>query len=180
MNRMTIFISHIYHYDFTKLGLSTTILRFSVINLSMFLIPLIFDQPQIVIGSIINFLLIYIAFNFKNNELLPAIFLPAMATVLRGALLGSSTPFLIFLMPLIWIANAIFVMSLRYFAILNWKIEKTLILSAILKAGVLFSLSLIVIKALALPEVLFLAMGPMQLLTAAIGSAVYMILQKKK
>lgn len=180
MNRMTTFVSQIYYYHPTKIRLTSSVLRFSLINLSMFIIPLIFDQPQIVIGSIINFCLIYIAFNFKQAELLPAIFLPAIATVLRGALLGSTTPFLIFLMPFIWIANALFVMSLRYFAILNWRFSKIVILSSIVKAFVLFSLSLIIVKALTLPEVLLIAMGPLQLATALIGSAVYGILHRKK
>lgn len=178
MNRLITICSRIYFLDLTRISFSTTIFRYGVINIALFLTPLVFDQPQIIVGSLVNFLLIYIALNFRKAQLLPAIFLPSIAAVLRGSLLGSLTPSLLALMPFIWIANAVLIGSIRALVFKNIGLKGSLFISALLKSIALLLMAFIVVKALNLNEALLIAMGPIQLLTASIGSVIYLIVHK--
>lgn len=81
-------LQSIYTHDFTRIEFKTQTWKFVLINFALFAIPLLLGQPQLLIGSIVNFGLVYMALNFKKNELLPAIFLPAIASLLHGVLWG--------------------------------------------------------------------------------------------
>lgn len=178
MNRLISICSRIYFLDLTRISFSTALFRYAVVNIALFLTPLVFDQPQIIVGSMVNFLLIYIALNFRKAQLLPAIFLPSLAAVLRGSLLGSLTPALLVLMPFIWIANAVLIGSIRALIFKNIGLKASLFISALLKSMALLAMSFIVVKAMNLNEALLMAMGPIQLLTASIGGLMYLIVHK--
>jgi hypothetical protein len=175
MNRLITICSRIYFLDLTRISFSTTIFRYAVVNVALFLTPLVFDQPQIIVGSMVNFLLIYIALNFRKAQLLPAIFLPSLAAVLRGSLLGSLTPSLIMLMPFIWISNAVLIGAIRALVFKNIGLKGSLFISALLKSLALLMMSFVVIKGMNLNEALLIAMGPIQLLTATIGGIIYLV-----
>jgi hypothetical protein len=144
----------------------------------MFATPFVFEHPQLLVGSIVNLFLIYIALNFQKSQLIPSIFIPSIAVILRGSLLGSVTPFLLFLMPIIWLGNALFIIVIRYLAIEKKSLILNLILSALVKALLLFSFTWLIVKTLSLPSILLIAMGITQLVTALIGGSVYYLLNR--
>jgi hypothetical protein len=178
MNRLINICSRIYFLDLTRISFSTAVFRYAVVNIALFLTPLVFDQPQIIVGSLVNFLLIYIALNFRKAQLLPAIFLPSLAALLRGSLLGNLTPALLVLMPFIWIANAILIGSIRALVFKNIGLKASLFIAALLKSLALLMMAFIVVEAMGLNEALLVAMGPIQLLTATFGGIMYLIVQR--
>lgn len=171
-------LTQLYFHDFTELKFSKSLLKYLSVNLLMFLLPFLLNQPQLLVGSIVNLGLIYIAINFKGRELLPAIFLPSLASVLNGVLLSSLTPFIAPLMPLIWISNALLVFSIRYFLLHKKYLLISLSLAGIFKVVVLFTGTWILVSALNFPTVLLNAMGLMQLFTISIASTIYLIISK--
>jgi len=135
-------------------------------------VPFIFKQPQIVIGSLINFLLILSVSNFPFRKILPIVILPSLATLLNGVLFGTFTIYIIYLVPIIAIANAIFMLSFKYI-----KVELLRVLIAtLLKVSFLFSLAYLLFSWGILPEIFLTTMGVVQFFTALIGGVLAQIL----
>ena len=167
----------IYAHDFTESKFETQTIKFWILNLALFIVPFFFGQPQLLIGSIVNFGLIYMALNFKRNELLPAIFLPSIATVLHGVVWGPLTIYIAVLMPLIWLGNAVLVLGIRYLVLTKKSTWLALLVSGIAKTLVLFLGTLLLIGLFNFPQALLLLMGVLQLGTVIIGSAAYIVLK---
>jgi hypothetical protein len=180
-------LKKIYFLDFTThKTISHATTKYLAVNALLFLVPLFLGESQILVGSIVNLLLIYIALNFKQAKLLPAIFLPAIASILRNTVLGSATVYLAVLLPFIWMANGIFIMAIRGLAY-KWqsnfsgkKLVLTLGISAVLKSLFLFSITFTLVSLFEFPSVLLVAMGLLQLATASIASVLYLVFSKAK
>ncbi|MBW2977799.1 hypothetical protein KY331_03055 [Candidatus Woesearchaeota archaeon] len=135
-----------------------------------FFIPLFIGHPQIVVGIVVNSLLIASALNVKGYKLLPVIISPALGAITRGVLFGPFTIFLLYMIPFIWIGNAILVFSFKFFKLrLKKNYWITLILGSLLKAGFLFSVAWILYSLGVIPVIFLTAMGMMQLTTAIFG-----------
>jgi hypothetical protein len=157
------------------------------VNVLLFAIPFFLEGPQIIVGTIVNFLLIYTALNFKQAKLLPAIFLPAIAGLLRGTVLGTVTVYLGVLMPFIWVANGLFVLAIRGLVARmlpvvaeGKKLFYCLGIASIIKVGFLFAITFALVSLFNFPQVLLLSMGAMQLATAMIGSVLYLLVFKRR
>lgn len=168
----------VYQHDFTALKFSAQFKRYLTINVLMFAIPLVLGQPQLLIGSIVNFALVYIALNFKKAELLPAIFLPAVAALLHGVIWGPMTPVLAILMPLVWLGNAVLVFGIRELRIRKVNLTLSLLIPGLLKIAVLFIGANVLVNALHLPAAIIQSMGLLQLYTFAIGAVTYLLFAK--
>ena len=157
----------------TLLGLELdTILLYTLYTLS-FLIPLLIKQPQLLIGSCINFIIVFTSLRYGFKKSIPVLLLPSLVSVGSGLLFGSATIFLIYLAPFIIISNSI----LSLFT--SWK--KNILgisLGILLKVGFLYSMTLLLTKIIGLPEVFLASMGIIQLYTALIGSTVAIVLSK--
>ena len=138
-----------------------------------FFLPLMIGHPQIVVGIVVNAMLITAALNLKGYKLWPVILLPAIGALSRGALFGPFTIFIVYMIPFIWIGNAILVYT---FKIMNLEMKKnyvfTLVVGACLKAGFLFLAALILVKTGIIPVIFLTTMGLFQLWTALAGGAV--------
>lgn len=143
-----------------------------------FLVPFLFKQPQILIGSIINFILIFSVSHFDTKKILPLIFVPSISSLLSGVLFGAFTPYLIYMIPLIAIANLIYILAFRYVRIKYIRI----VISALLKACFLFSCAYILVNMLHIPQIFLTTMGTIQFLTAIIGgiSAEFILIKNFK
>lgn len=134
-------------------------LKYVFANILLVAVPIFFDHPQILTGTIVNLILIYIAINFRRNALLPAVFLPSLAALAKGVLFGPFTIYLAIFAPFIWIANAIFIIGIRYF-LMKWKREIFAFgLAAIFKAAFLFSIALLLMSFIKVPTVFLGAMS---------------------
>jgi hypothetical protein len=138
-----------------------------------FFLPLMIGHPQIVVGVVVNAMLITAALNLKGYKLWPVILLPALGALSRGVLFGPFTIFLVYMIPFIWIGNAILVYT---FKIMKLEMKKnyifTLVVGALLKAGFLFLIALTLFKLGIIPVIFLAAMGLFQLWTALAGGLV--------
>jgi len=145
------------------------------VSLMVFLIPLILghvkDFPnQIIVGSLVNFLLAGSALYFSFKKSLPIILLPAIAAVLSGIIFGSFTIFLVYLIPFIWIGNALYVYFIKNFNLVNKINYFVSVLSAsVIKSVFIFSATLGLVFLGLVPEILLIPMGLVQFATAIIG-----------
>ena len=172
-------LKKLYFLDFTSDRiLSHATAKYLTINILLFAVPIFLGDSQIIVGSIVNLALIYIALNFKQAKLLPAIFIPAVASILRNTVLGSATLYLAILMPFIWMANGLFIISIREIANKGKSLFVSLGVSSIIKAIFLFSITFVLVSLFKFPNVLLIAMGILQLATALIASIVYLIMNK--
>lgn len=135
------------------------------IYLLSFTIPLIIKQPQLVIGSIINFILIFSISKYGLKKIFPLLFLPSLASFLNGVLFGVFTPYLLYLIPFIILSNLILVLTVKYVKIKYLNIG----IASLLKACFLFSATYILFNTIHIPEIFLTTMGIIQLYTALIG-----------
>ena len=152
-----------------------------VYSVVCFFIPLLIGHPQLVVGITVNALLIAAALNLKGYKLLPVIIAPALGALSRGMLFGPFTIFLLYLIPFIWIGNAILVFSFKWLK-LNKKKNYwlTLILGSGAKALFLFGAAYLLFSLGIIPVIFLTAMGVMQLTTALGGGVAAYVFQKAK
>lgn len=148
-----------------KIFLLNRNVQLTTIYILAFLIPLILKQPQILIGSLINLLLLFSIAKFETKKILPLIFIPSVASLLNGVLLETFTPYLIYMIPFIAIANLIFMLSFKYIKVKYLRV----LLSSLLKASFLFSCAYIFVNTIHIPQIFLTTMGEIQFLTALIG-----------
>ncbi|MBC8444270.1 hypothetical protein H8D83_01660, partial [Candidatus Woesearchaeota archaeon] len=103
-------------------------------------------------------------------KLLPIIILPSLAVLTKGLIFGPFTIFLAYMIPFIWIGNAILVFTFKKFN-LQKKLNKwiTLLFASAFKTAFLFSIAYLFIKIGILPAVFLTAMGLFQFYTAIMG-----------
>lgn len=139
--------------------------QLTLLYIIAFTIPFLLKGPQLLVGSSINFLLILSISQFKFKEILPALFLPSISSFIYGTLFGGATNFLLYLIPIIVIANGIYVYTYKNFKYNHLNI----IVASILKASFLFICVYILFKLSILPQIFLTTMGIIQLTTALIG-----------
>ncbi len=150
-------------------------LFFIALSIAIFFIPLILGHVksfpnQILVGSIVNFLLASSAMYLNFKKSLPIILLPAIAALISGIIFGQFTVFLVYLIPFIWIGNALYVYFIKNFNLVN-KINyfASVLGAGLIKAGFLFSATFVLVSFGLVPAVFLPAMGLMQFATATIG-----------
>lgn len=146
-----------------------------VFSLIMFLIPLFLWWPQILVWSIVNFILVMAALKFKTKNILPLLLLPSIAVVSRWIIFWPFTIFMVYLMPVIWISNYLLVYIVANFRYNEWI---NLSLWWISKVWFLFVISLIMIRIWLIPAFFAKAMWLWQLITIIIGGILALIIHK--
>lgn len=149
--------------------LTSKYFQLTLLYILAFSFPFILKEPQLLVGSCINFLLILSIKQFKFKEILPVLFLPSISSYIYGILFGGATYFLLYLIPLIGIANGIYVYSYKNLNIL---------LASAFKSVFLFVSVYILFRLEMLPQIFLTTMGIVQLATALIGGISAHILLK--
>jgi hypothetical protein len=156
---------------------STTAIKTMIFLILLFFIPFLLGGPQLLVGSIMNFLLIFIALRFKSYyAIIPMLMLPSIAASLRGLVFWPFTIFLVYMMPAIWIGNFILMYTIQHIktqrlSIFVWWILKTIFL---------FIIAYILIKLWILPAIFIKAMGIFQLVTVMIAGVIFVGFSKLK
>ncbi|MFH2028318.1 MAG: hypothetical protein ABIJ08_04230 [Nanoarchaeota archaeon] len=164
-----------------KLEHKQELFEITIYTIVSFFLPFFIGHPQIVVGVLVNSLLISSALNIKGYKLLPIIIAPALGALSRGMLFGPFTIFLLYMIPFIWIGNAILIYSFKWLNLdkrLNYWI--TLVIGSILKSAFLFAIAFILISLKILPTVFLTTMGIFQLYTAILGGILAFGFQKSK
>ena len=148
----------------TLLGLNInfdTLVLYSLYLLSV-LIPLLIGKPQLLVGSLVNFLITYSTLKYNVIKTTPILLLPSITATATGILFDGATHFLLYVMPFIMISNLI----LSFFV--SKKKTYTYILGILLKGGFLYIAYNVMNLLVGLPKV-FISSVNIQFITATIG-----------
>ena len=126
------------------------------------LVPLVIGKPQLLVGSIINFLIVYSTLQHGIKKTLPILILPSLTATTSGLLFDGATYFLLYLTPFIIFSNVI----LSYF--ISKKSTFHFFLGIIAKGSFLLSAYWILTHLIGLPTI-FLTSTYLQFATATVG-----------
>lgn len=150
-------------------------------SLAGFFLPFMLGHPQWLVGTIVNAMLISGALTVRGYKLLPIILLPSLGVLAAGLIFGNFTVFLLYLIPFIWMGNAVLVGAFKFFNVhKRWKYFPTLIIGSVTKAGFLFAAAFALYHLGLVPVVFLTAMGWLQLLTALSGGVLAFGFEKVK
>lgn len=138
-----------------------------------FLVPFSLGHPQQLVGTVVNAVLVLSAIELGLRKTVPLLFAPSLGVLARGVIFGPFTPFLVIMLPFIWMGNAILVLivsKLYKEGKKNYWI--TLGSAALAKSGFLFSTAFVLVSFSILPALFLATMGIDQLATALAGGAV--------
>ena len=132
-----------------------------------FLAPIAFGfvpgiANQLIVGTIVNFILAYCALTAAGSrlKLLPLIVVPSIGAYVSGIVFGAQSSALLYFIAPIWVANAIYVLSIK---------ARGVVFSSIAKASFLIVSATALVVAGFVPAAFLVAMGPVQLATALAG-----------
>jgi len=134
--------------------------------------PLFIKSPQILVGSIVNFVLFYSAKRYGFKKSILSIILPSLIAYSSNILFKGATPFLLYFIPVIGIGNSVYVLLNRYIknSILS------VLVASVCKSLLLFIFAFVFVNELGLPSMFLTTMGIMQLYTGLIGGGLGYIL----
>jgi hypothetical protein len=148
----------------------------SALALACFTVPFFFSNPQLLVGSIVNFTLAYAAFELPWKKIMPIIFLPSIAALLSGLIFGPMSSFLMYMVPFIWAGNILLVYFIKRFR----SSVRSVVIPSVYKAGLIFSAAVLLHATGLVPAVFLIAMGPVQLITALAGTNAALLVQRIK
>ena len=153
----------------------------AIYSVIAFSLPFVLGHEQLLVGSVVNCVLVLAALNLRGMRLLPVIILPSIGAYLAGLIFGAASSALLYMIPFIWLGNAVLVLCIKYF-ILDKKTNRVaaLCIGATAKAAFLFLSALALLSFSMVPAVFLTAMGVFQIMTAAIGGAAALALQEGK
>jgi len=139
-----------------------------------FLVPFFFGHPQLVVGIVVNAALVLAALRLDTAKIVPVILTPSLGVLARGLIFGPYTIYLVYMIPFIWIGNALLVYLVKKFN----KKSIGLGVGAVTKTAFLFGTAYVLVHLSVLPVIFLTAMGIMQLVTAIIGGAIALGINK--
>ena len=166
------YIKKVYYDSIYNLKNIEENIQMVVLSMIGFFLPFVLGHPQILVGVIVNAMLIVGATYIKGNKILPLILLPSIGVLTAGVLFGTYTIFLLYLIPFIWIGNAIYVYVYKHLNIAKHGLKNNALgigFASILKAGFLFGITFVLVQLTVIPAVFLIAMGVLQLTTALLG-----------
>lgn len=137
-----------------------------------FFIPFLIQGPQLLTGTLINFLLILSISQFKLVSIIPLFFLPSLSVYIHGLLFAGATNFFTLLIPAIALGNALYVFSFKNLGKIIVSSSVRVIIAAIIKSATIFLVTLLLVRLSGLPEALLNPMGIIQFVTASIGGLI--------
>lgn len=135
-----------------------------------FFVPFLLGGPQLLVGTVVNGALIYAALRGRWTRLLPIVLLPSIAVLSRGMIFGGLTPFLVVLMPYIWLSNVILVSGIRFCSFGRCPAAVAVIASCAFKVAFLYTSASLLAQNGLIPEAMVHAMGTVQFITALAGA----------
>ena len=139
------------------------------------LLPLLIPKPQILLGTLINALFIFSVTRFGLKKTIPLLLIPSILSCTQGLLFGSSTIFLLYLIPFIAISNFALIYLYKKINIPYVNI----LISASIKALILYSAVLLLMKLTNMPQAFLQAMGMIQFITALLGTTIVTLVYRK-
>lgn len=146
-----------------------------------FSLPFILGDQQLIVGSVVNCALVLAALNLRGARLLPVIILPSIGALLAGMVFGPLSASLVYMLPFIWLGNAILVLAVKRMVLVEKKGRLTALgTGAFAKTSLLAAAAFSLFSAGIVPSQFILAFGILQLATALCGGAAALGLQEAK
>lgn len=142
-----------------------------------FAVPFLIPGPQLFTGTIVNALLYLIALKIAGYKSVFFATLPSIGALAHGVLFGSTTLFLYYLLPFIWVSNVLLMKSFIEFK-KTLSMPLSVVISAFVKAAFLYAVASLMVHAHIIPQLLLLPMGPIQFVTAFTGGMIAYALVK--
>jgi len=147
---------------------------------------IVVTKSQLIIGSIVNASLILSALNLKGwTKILGVVTMPSISTMLSGYVFKSASPFMVYMIPAIWLGNFALIYSYKYIMIgksKNYFLAG--IVGILIKVAIIFGifeiLNLLGVFPTKLIENLKTAMGLTQAVTATIGMIIAFCIYKSE
>ncbi len=159
-------------YEAGKMEQYISIMIYSVVG---FFLPFVLSHTtqQLIVGSIVNLMIVMAAFHLKKWEAMPLMILPTIGVISAGALFGTFTKYLLYMMPFIWVGNFLLFAGVKKLYVEKKKnYALALPIAAIVKTALLFAVAFIFVSMGLMPSIFLTAMGIVQLVTALIGGIV--------
>jgi len=166
------YVTRMYKESLFNVGLLEENIHMIFYSFLAFFLPLVLGHPQWLVGIIVNAYLILGATYLKGYKLLPVILLPSIGVMTAGLIFGSYTIFLLYLIPFIWIGNAIYAYSYKHLQFVKMNKIFSVIGASGLKATFLFLSALLLVTLELIPAMFLTAMGILQLVTALVGGVI--------
>jgi len=155
-------------------------LEIALYALVLLFVPL-FHSHQLIVGTIVNALLIKSALNHSMKKMFVLAFLPSLSVVATGFLFGGLTPFILLMVPFIWISNLLIIFTTKKLFVTKGKnYFKSSLIASVVKAlflslaiGIMFIIGFV-------PIALVGMFSFMQLITAESGAIIVGISKMKK
>ncbi|MCX6771395.1 MAG: hypothetical protein NTX79_05050 [Candidatus Micrarchaeota archaeon] len=153
----------------------------AVYSIIAFSLPFLLGHEQLLVGSVVNCALVLAALNLRGARLLPVIILPSIGAYLAGLVFGVASSALLYMIPFIWLGNAVLVLGIKHF-VLDKRQNRVAALGigATAKAAFLFLSALALLSFSMVPASFLAAMGIFQLATALAGGAAALAIQETK
>lgn len=136
-------------------------------------VPFFLGHSQFLVGTIVNASIILASLRYKGYKLLPVILLPSIGLFARNIVFGAFTPFLLYMIPFIWLGNfALAFIFRKLYSRKNKSRLSALPIAAITKTSLLFLSAFFLFKLSAIPAIFLSSMGMMQFYTAMTGGIV--------
>jgi hypothetical protein len=145
-----------------------------------FCLPFVLGHQQLLVGVAVNAALVLAALNLRGARLLPVIMLPSIGAYMAGMLFGAGSA-LLYLIPFIWIGNALLVLSVKELYLSKGQGRfASLLQGAAWKSAFLFASAFALFSLGVIPAQFLVAMGVFQLATALLGSGAALAMQEAK
>jgi len=146
-----------------------------------FSLPFILGHEQLIVGSVVNCTLVLAALNLRGARLLPVILLPSIGALLAGMIFGPLSSSLVYMLPFIWLGNAILVLAVKEIALRGKRNHLVTLGAGALAKTALLSLSAFLLFSFGLVPLQFIAaFGILQLATALCGGVAALGVQEAK
>lgn len=144
-----------------------------------FTIPFVWGQPQILVGTFVNFLLFASASFLPFELLLPVALMPSVSVLARGMIFGPWTFTLVYMLPFIWMGNLVMVGIFKRIGGREG-VEGIggMMIAAFAKAGFLFLAALALFNFNLVPKIFLTSFGVVQLVTAIAGGGGWIFFKK--
>ena len=153
-------------------------LIFLGLGLLSFVVPFSLGHPQLLVGTMVNAALFASVVFLQDKFFLPIIILPSLGVLSRGLIFGPLTPFLLYFIPFIWLANLGLVLVFKK-AFSSFGYLLSVLLASFIKLLILFSFANLFFRFNLVPRPFLTAMGLNQLITACLGGLFSFLFLKK-
>ncbi len=159
-------------YEFNTLRQTIELVSIAIIS---FFTPFILNN-QIIVGTIINFLLFRSSFYLKLKKSIIISIIPSLAVYIHGKMFGVLTKQMIYLIPFIILGNiSLIIISRRFFIRKNKHIVKSMIHASIIKLAIIF-IGILIMYLLGIISIFFIKiMFIIQIITISSAGIIFYI-----